>query len=119
MSASQGRTIYGYRITGWEAAVRMWPEACPLWVKSEHFAPHVSVCFTPESRHVRCEDKCLLWAKSGHDSTPLFWFYSEAPSKGWPINNQINLFVCAASQVRTGKGVKTCNRTAATKITAT
>jgi hypothetical protein len=28
-------------------------------------------------------------------------------------------FVSAASQVRTGKGVKTCSRTAATKITAT
>src|SRR5262245_690482 len=44
---------------------------------------------------------------------------SEAPSNGWPITNQISLFVCAASQVRTGKEVKTCNRTAATKITAT
>jgi hypothetical protein len=24
------------------------------------------VRFTPESRHVRCNQKCLLWANSGH-----------------------------------------------------
>jgi len=24
------------------------------------------VCFTPESRHVRCKSSCLLWATSGH-----------------------------------------------------
>jgi hypothetical protein len=35
------------------------------------------------------------------------------------MNNQINLFVSAASQVSTGKGVNTCSKTAATKITAT
>src|SRR4029077_10447873 len=24
------------------------------------------VCFTPQSRHVRCNDRCRLWANSGH-----------------------------------------------------
>ena len=76
-----------------------------------------------------CGLLCPLSARSGHDSTPLFWLEpAKRPSrnypnskraKGRPINNQINLFISAASQVRTGKGVKTCSRTAATKITAT
>jgi hypothetical protein len=80
------------------------PKGCPLPPKADMCSALAHVCFGPEAdmaaRHY-----------SG--------FNSEAPSKGWPINNQINLFVCAASQVRTGKGVKTCSRTAATKIMAT
>src|SRR5262245_33243848 len=38
--------------------------------QKQTFAAPAHVCFTPESRHVQCNGSCLLWAKSGHRSSP-------------------------------------------------
>jgi hypothetical protein len=89
MYASQDRTtsFYGYRITRWEVAVGMWPEACPLWVIS---------------RHMRCNKPIPLWANSGHHERNKEGRPTEA---AFLILNLFNrsLLNCGLDRVRAGR----------------
>jgi hypothetical protein len=76
-------------------------------------------CLLPYVRFVPEADMTARHDSGLTSETPIRNYPNSKRAKGRPINNQINHFVSAASQVRTGKGVKNCSRTAATKITAT
>src|SRR6516225_5945744 len=53
-----------------------------LWSKADICSAPTYVRFTPESGHVRCSSRCLLWAKSGHRSDYSITSSARASSDG-------------------------------------
>jgi hypothetical protein len=51
------------------APLDVWRLMSGLGQNSDVKTLHFDVCFPPESRHLQCTTRCLLWANSGHCST--------------------------------------------------